>query len=146
MNPPKEKEKMNQLFMTMGMIDTKDGTIYADLMGTFPITSMNGIQAVFIMYDWTTNEVLATLIKDATSETIMKSFKENIAYLAKRGFKPVCYVDANAATNAVKEYLKSEDINVQFFTPLDHREHSRITPFPVFASVTKTSRQYYGAR
>ena len=43
MNPPKEKEKWNQLFMTMGMINKKDGTIYADLIDTFPITSINGM-------------------------------------------------------------------------------------------------------
>ena len=30
MNPPVEKEKWNQLFMTMGIIDKKDSTVYAD--------------------------------------------------------------------------------------------------------------------
>ena len=33
MNPPQEKEKWNQLFMTMGIINKKEGTIYADLTG-----------------------------------------------------------------------------------------------------------------
>ena len=51
MNPPQEKEKWNQLFMTMGIINKKEVTIYADLTGKFPITSMNGMQAIFIMYD-----------------------------------------------------------------------------------------------
>ena len=51
MNPPQEKEKWNQLFMTMGIINKREGTIYADLAGKFPITSMNGMQVIFIMYD-----------------------------------------------------------------------------------------------
>ena len=51
MNPPVEKEKWNQLFMTMGIIDKKDGTIYADLTGRFPITSVDGRQAMFIKYE-----------------------------------------------------------------------------------------------
>ena len=50
MNPPKDKGKWNQLFMTMGIINKKEGTNYADLTGKFPITSMEGMQAIFIMY------------------------------------------------------------------------------------------------
>ena len=102
MNPLKEREKWNQIFMTMGMINKKDGTIYADLTGNFPITLMNGMQAVFIMYDWTTNGILATPIKDAKVETIVECFKQNIEYLSKRGFKPVYNVIDNVATKAIK--------------------------------------------
>ena len=80
MNPPQEQEKWNQLFMTMGIINKKEGTIYADLTGIFPITSMNGMQAIFITYDWTKNAILATPIKHAKSETIVECFKQNITY------------------------------------------------------------------
>ena len=38
MNPPEEQERMNQIFMTLGYVDKKEGTIYADLTGKFPIT------------------------------------------------------------------------------------------------------------
>ena len=37
MNPPEENERMNQIFMTLGYVDKKEGTIYADLTGKFPI-------------------------------------------------------------------------------------------------------------
>ena len=67
MNPPQEKEKWNQLFMTMGIINKKEGTICTDWTGKFLITSMNGMQAIFIMYDWKTKAILATLMKDAKS-------------------------------------------------------------------------------
>ena len=76
MNPPKEREKWNQLFTTTGMINKKDGTVYADLTGKFPITSINGMQALFIMYDWTTNAILSTPIKDARAETIVECFRK----------------------------------------------------------------------
>ena len=78
MNPPQEKEKWNQLFMTMGIINKKEGTIYEDLTGKFPITSMDGMQAIFIIYDWMTNAILATPMKDANVETIVECFKQNI--------------------------------------------------------------------
>ena len=35
MHPPQETETMNQLFMTMGYVDKKQGTVYADLTAVF---------------------------------------------------------------------------------------------------------------
>ena len=55
----------------MGYVDNKDGTIYADLTGNSPITSMYGMQVVFIMYNWMTTKILATPINDAKDETIV---------------------------------------------------------------------------
>ena len=73
------------------------------------------------MYDWTTNAILATPMKDAKSETIVECFKQNITYLSKRGYKPVYNVIDNVATKAIKTYMESEKIEVQFVTPYDHR-------------------------
>ena len=80
--------------------------------------------AMFIMYDWTTNAILATPIKEAKSETIVDCFKKNITYLSKRGFKPVYNVIDNVATNAINTFLESENIKVQFVTPYDHSVNS----------------------
>ena len=51
MNPPEERERMNQIFMTLGYVDKKEGKIYADLTGKSPITAIHGMTAMFIMYD-----------------------------------------------------------------------------------------------
>ena len=127
---------MEPTFMTMGMINKKDGTIYADLTGNFPITSMNGMQAVFIIYDWTTNAILATPIKYAKAETIVECFKQNVEYLSKRGFKPVYNIIDNVATNAIKTYLKSENIEVQFVTPYEHRVNAAERAIQTFKNHT----------
>ena len=89
MNPPEEREKMNQIFMKLGYVDKKEGRIYADLTGKLPITSIHGMTAMFIMYDCTSNAILATPIKEAKAETVVQCLKKNITYLSKRGFKPV---------------------------------------------------------
>ena len=136
MNPPKEREKRNQLLMTTGMINKKEGTIYADLTGKFPITSMNGMQAVFIMYDWRTNAILATPIRDAKAETIVECFKQNVEYLSKRGFKSVYNIIDNVATKTIKTYLKSEKIEVQFVTPYDHRVNAAERAIQTFKNHT----------
>ena len=67
MNPPEEQEIMKQIFMTLGYVDKNEGTIYSDLTVKFPITSIHGMTAMFIMYGWTSNAILATPIKYAIS-------------------------------------------------------------------------------
>eukprot|EP00978_Attheya_sp_CCMP212_P034584 scaffold145516_cov59-Attheya_sp.AAC.1 len=47
-HPPKATELSNQIFIAIGAINPKDGTIYADLTGIFPITAIDGTRAVFI--------------------------------------------------------------------------------------------------
>ena len=81
-NLPQENEKNNQIFCYNGRINTKDRTIYVDFTGKLPIRSMDGMVAIFIVYDWTTNAILATTIKNMAEETIVSCFKQkyNIPY------------------------------------------------------------------
>ena len=111
---------MNQIFTTLGYVDEKEGKIYADLTGKFPITSIHGMKAMFIMYDWASNAILATPSKEAKAETIVECFKKNITSLSKRGFNPVYNIIDNVATKAIKTYLESKNLKVQFVTPYDH--------------------------
>ena len=124
MNPPVEKEKLNQLFCYVGMVDKKDGTIYVDNTGNFPITSIDGMKAIFILYDWTTNAILATPIKTATDEEMIRAFKKNITYLTQRGFKPAFNVIGNVASKAIKAYLMEEKIKMQLVEPNNHRANA----------------------
>eukprot|EP00978_Attheya_sp_CCMP212_P021361 scaffold62214_cov29-Attheya_sp.AAC.5 len=135
-NPPKATEKSNQLSIALGALDTKEGTIYADLTGNFPITALDGSKAVFIMYDWTTNAILATPIKDAKAETIVASFKKNIEYLKKRGFKPVFNIIDNVATKAVKANLETEEIQMQLVEPHNHRVNAAERAIQTFKNHT----------
>ena len=106
MNPPVEKEKMNHLFCFAGMVDKKDGTIYVDNTGNFPITSIDGTKAIFILYDWTSNAILATPIKMATDEEMIRAFKQNdVTYLNQRGFEPSFNVIDSAVSNTINVYL-----------------------------------------
>ena len=41
---------------------------------------------VFVLYDWTTNAILATPMKDTKNESMIKAFKENIEYLGDIAF------------------------------------------------------------
>ena len=85
----------------MVYIEKKDGIVYTDLIGNFPVRGIDGYTVLFVLYDWTTNATLATPIKDVTDESMVAAFKENNEYLAERGFKPVFNVNDNVASKEI---------------------------------------------
>ena len=112
---------MDHLFCYPVVICHKDGTIYAYFTGKFHIRSMNRITVMFILYDWTTNAIPKTPVKDLKGETVARTFKENIKYLVTRGFKPVFNIIDNMAPYVIKAYLKEEDIGIQLGKTNNHR-------------------------
>ena len=63
-NPPIEKETQNQIFVYHAILETKAGTRYVDYTGNLPIRSMEGNTDIFILYDWSSNAILATSVKN----------------------------------------------------------------------------------
>ena len=63
-NLPMEKETKNQIFFCHAVLEPKSGTIYIDYTGNFPIRSMEGNTAIFILYYWSSNSILATPVKN----------------------------------------------------------------------------------
>ena len=58
MNPEKITEKINQFFCYSGYIDKKYGTMYVDLTRRFPIRSLKGNVAIFVLFDYIINAFL----------------------------------------------------------------------------------------
>ena len=101
-NPPMEKEQTNQLFAFLAMVSRKDGTIFVDYTGTFPIRAINVMTTIFVLYDWTTNAILATPVKDVKEGSTISAFKNNVEYLSKRGFQPTFNIIDNIASKAIR--------------------------------------------
>jgi hypothetical protein len=121
MNPPQEQVAKNHIFCYDGSLDNKKGTIYVDFTSKFPIRSVDGMTAIFILYDWTTNAILATPVKDGKSDTTIAVFEKQIQYLTKRGFKPTLNIINNVATKTIQTYLEANDIRIQLVEPNNHR-------------------------
>ena len=100
------------------------GTIYVDYTGNFPIRSMEGNTAIFILYYWSSNSILATPVKNLKNETTVAAFKTNIEYFKKRNFKPVFNIIDNVATKALKSYLEDKGIKMQLVKPHNHRSNA----------------------
>ena len=79
---------------------------------------------LFILYDWRTNAILATPIKDATDKSVVVAFKENIEYLSERGFKPVFNIIDNLVSKMTRAYLKQQKVGIQLVEPHDHRTNA----------------------
>ena len=77
--------------------------------------------SIFILYDWTSNTILATSVSDTIETTIVEAFNDNIQYFAKRGFKPIFNIIDNVASNFLQACLASEDIKLQLVEPHNHR-------------------------
>ena len=74
--PTRRKRENEPNTMALGYVDKKEGTIYAELTRKFPITSIHGMTAILIMYDWTPNAILATPIKEAKAENFCRIKKK----------------------------------------------------------------------
>jgi hypothetical protein len=83
MTPVKVAETHNHLFAAMCTVNPKDGTMYLDLTGNFPIQSINGMMTVLVIYDWTSNTILPLPIKDAKDELLVAAFTMQVKYLTK---------------------------------------------------------------
>ena len=79
-NPTMEKETKNQIFVYHAVLEPKAGTIYVDYTRNFLIQSMEGKTAIFILYYWYSNAILATPVKILENETTVAAFKTNIEY------------------------------------------------------------------
>ena len=76
---------------------------------------------MFILYDYTTNAILVEPIKDTSEKTMIDTFKTMIAKLTKKGFKPVLNIIDNVATKAIKNFLETNNIDMQLVEPHNHR-------------------------
>ena len=63
-SPPKAFEIRNQMLCYWGLMNKRDGTIYADFTGKLLIISMDGMVGIFIVYDRTTNAILSAPVKN----------------------------------------------------------------------------------
>ena len=116
-------------------VNLNDGTTYMDCTGKFPVKSLDGMVTLFIMYDWSSNSILAKPIENTKDETIIAAFKEKIEYLTQRGFKPRFNILDNIASKAIIKYLKEEcKIGIQLVEPHNHRVNAAERAIRTFKS------------
>ena len=71
----KETEKSNHIVAYHRTLNPNNGTIYVDFTEKSPIRSIEGNTAIFILYDWSSNTILVTPVKDLKYDLTVTAFK-----------------------------------------------------------------------
>lgn len=74
---------------------------------------MSGNQYLMIVYDYDSNSILAEPMKSRTGPEMLRAYKTIHALLTSRGLKPRLQKLDNEASQSLKNYIQSQDIDLQ---------------------------------
>jgi hypothetical protein len=83
--------------------------------------SLDGNVCFLVMYHYETNAIFAIPILGLDSKSILDAYKKIFEYLMSKGYKLKVNVMDNQATKAIKEYLVTQQCELQLVEPHDHR-------------------------
>jgi hypothetical protein len=116
-----QEDKCHYLYATT--IETNQ--IYSDLTGRFPTTSLSGNEYMLILYDYDSNSILSTPMKNRGDKEMVRAFDLLIQYLILRGLKPLLQRLDNEASFALRNYLTIQGITTyQLAPPHIHRRNN----------------------
>ena len=83
-------------------------TGYSDLSGRFPFASTRGSEYVLVMYDYDSNAILATAVKNRQAATLKDAFIELYSRLKYTGNAPTFFILDNECSNELKKSIEEE--------------------------------------
>ena len=100
------------------------GQIYTDQTGRFVLPSSTGNQYLLVLYDYDSNCILAQPLKTRHATAILQGYKVLHERLCRAGLKPQLQRLDNECSDALKEFMSSQDIDYQLVPPGVHRRNS----------------------
>ena len=112
-------------FVTVETVDTApQGKIYSDITGRFPTQSSQGNKYVYVLYDYDSNAIMVETLQSRAASEILKAFQKIHHRIAATGRKPHMHILDNEASDPIKNYMKSTNINYQLVPPHVHRRNA----------------------
>ena len=74
-----------------------------------------------MLEEWTATAIFETHVNIFKDKTTIKTYKQNIGYMNKRGFKPEYNIIDNVAMEAVTVYPEENESNIQLIKPYNHQ-------------------------
>ena len=105
-----QEDKNEDVFIAFLAADT-NGTVYTDLSGKLPVTSISGHKYVMVLYHDDSNGIIFRPMKNRSSIEAMRVYKDMYDYLKARNFKPKSNIMDNEASTAVKRYIRNVNVN-----------------------------------
>jgi hypothetical protein len=100
------------------------GKIYTDQTGRFPVTSSQGNKYVLVLYEYDTNAILTEALNNRTAPEILRAYKKLVKYLYNRGFRPKIHWLDNEASDELKQFNNSNQLEFQLVPPHMHRRNA----------------------
>ena len=117
---PSSEDKNEDVFIAFLAADTK-GTVYIDLAGKFPVTSISGHKYVMVLYHYDSNGIILRPMKNRSDIEAMQFYEDMYDYLKARNCKPKLNIMDNKASTAVKRYITNVNVNYERVKPYNNR-------------------------
>ena len=117
---PTCKERTNMIFASYLEADSKR-VIYYDLIGKFPITSIQGNKYILLVYHYNSNKIIVRALKNRSDTETLKVYKEIYKLLTARGFNPKLHTLDNKASRLLKTQITKNGTKYQLVEPHNHR-------------------------
>jgi hypothetical protein len=105
-------------------INLPTGQIHLDRTGHFPNQSSRGNKYVMILYDYNINAILAEAMSSCTAHEMIRAYEKLHTYLVTRGLKPQLQGLDNEASQKLKDFMRSKNIDYQLAPSHCHRRNS----------------------
>ena len=79
------------------------------------------MQYIFVAYAYKINAILMRGMKSRSDACMVEVFKDIYEYLKTRGLNPKLHVLDNECSKAVKNYIRTENAEIQLVEPHNHR-------------------------
>ena len=100
------------------------GQIYSDQTGRFVVASSTGNNYMMIVYDYDSNAILVEPMRSRTGPCILATFQLIHARLVAAGLRPQLQRLDNECSEALKTFLRDENIDYQLVPPYIHRRNA----------------------
>jgi hypothetical protein len=117
---------------------TVTGQIFTDQTGRFPVVSSKGNKYVMVLYDYDSNAILAEPIKSRNQSELVRAYQKLHTYLTERGLTPRLQKLDNECPDALKQFMRAQDVEFQLVPPYDHRQNApneRLVPGKIIPSL-----------
>ena len=112
------------IFMKKFELAKDPGTVYTDATGRFPHPASSGMNYILVMYDYSSNAILAEPLKNRSDAEYLRAYEKIYDYLEVCGLKPTFNIMDNEASTEVKRYMTIRDMKYQLVEPHCHRANS----------------------
>jgi hypothetical protein len=124
MMPQQEACSMQDMFCFTALANASTGTMYMDLTGSFPVRSFKNMQYIFVAYVHDLKAIIVRAMPTSTDAVMITAFKEVIAVIQTRGYRPALNIMDNECSTVVEQYIHSGRIAIQLVPPHNHRANA----------------------